>query len=92
MGLKRPLTRNYTLLFDTYFYRIKINIFKKLDFGPKITKIQKMQKMKKMKKIKKCKKVKKKNEKNFFWLKKGFLKNGPFFKFYVWPFVMVFFL
>ena len=38
---KRPLTKNYTLLFNTYFYKIKISIFKKLNFGPKGPKMKK---------------------------------------------------
>ena len=38
---KRPLTKNYTLLFNTYFYKIKISIFKKLKFGPKGPKMKK---------------------------------------------------
>jgi len=38
---KRPLTKNYTLLSTTYFYKIKINIFKKSHFGPKGPKMKK---------------------------------------------------
>ena len=50
------------------------------------------------KNCKKCKKMQKnakkrakKNEKKFFLAKMGISENGPFFKFYIWPFVMYFF-
>ena len=36
---KRILLKNYLLLFDTYFYTVKINILKKKDFGPFLSKV-----------------------------------------------------
>ena len=53
MGLERPFTENYTVLFNTYFYKIKISIFKKLNFGPKWPKMTKIAK-KLQKSAKKC--------------------------------------
>ena len=81
-GLSIFFIKNYLLLFDTYFYKFKINIFKKFKFGPKKFKMQKMQKMQKSQKTKKisknCEKLQKLVQKK--WKKSPFGEKWDFWK------------
>jgi len=84
------IKKNKKIMFRLFFSKkFCYNFFKLPKIAKNCKKMQKMQKLQKMQKMQKS--VHKKNEKNVFLVKMGISKNGPFFKFYNWPFVMCFF-